>query len=177
MKNQQLAVLLRQIAVLLEEQGVAFKPAAYRRAAKTVEEFSTDICLIETEKDLRQLPGIGEAIAAKIREFCTTGRIKHLDDLMATQGGLAGCSSSAASEGWLSPALMDIDNLGPKRVRVLQRELNVKTKDDLMEAAKAGKIAELPGFSELMQKKILESAGKAEEQSGILPLTKEDLPF
>ena len=151
-RNLPLAQLLRQIAVLLEEQGVAFKPAAYRRAAKTVEEFSTDICLIEAEKDLRQLPGIGEAIAAKIREYCTTGRIKHLDDLMMQQGGL-------------SPSLMEIEGLGPKRVRVLQRELGVQTVDDLIRAAKEGKLNGLPGFSEVMEKKILENAGRVTERS------------
>lgn len=151
-KNAQIAQLLRQIAALLDEQGVAFKPAAYRKAAKTVEEFATDICLIETEKDLKQLPGIGEAIAAKIREYCTTGRIKHLDDLMAQQGGL-------------SPALMDIEGLGPKRVRVLQRELGVQTVDDLIKAAQGGKLNGLPGFSETMEKKILENAGRVEERS------------
>lgn len=155
--NTSLAQLLRQIAVLLEEQGVPFKPAAYRRAAKTVEDFSTDICLIKTEKDLRQLPGIGEAIAAKIREFCNTGHIKYLDDLMMTQGGL-------------SPALMAIEGLGPKRVRVLQKELGVQTVDDLITAAKAGKLNGLPGFSEVMEKKILENAGLVTERSKRFPL-------
>lgn len=151
MKNQQLAGLLRQIAVLLEEQGIAFKPAAYRKAAKTVEEFSTDICAIETEKDLRQLPGIGEAIAGKIREFCTSGRIKHLDELLAQQGGL-------------SPSLMEIEGLGPKRVRILQRERGISTIGQLIDAAKKGKLKGLPGFSDVMEKKILENAGRVEER-------------
>lgn len=151
MKNQQLAGLLRQIAVLLEEQGIAFKPAAYRKAAKTVEEFATDICAVKTEKDLRQLPGIGEAIAGKIREFCTTGRIKHLDELLAQQGGL-------------SPSLMEIEGLGPKRVRILQREKGIGTVAQLIDAAKKGKLKGLPGFSDVMEKKILENAGRVEER-------------
>ncbi len=150
--NPRLASLLRQIAALLEEKGIAFKPAAYRRAAKTVEDFATDICLIKTEKDLRQLPGIGEAIAAKIREFCETGKIRHLDDLMAEQGGL-------------SPALMEIEGLGPKRVRVLQKERGIATVSDLIKVAKAGKLKGLPGFSDVMEKKILENAGNVKERS------------
>ncbi|MSR86803.1 hypothetical protein EXS70_01365 [Candidatus Peribacteria bacterium] len=155
--NATIAQLLRQIAVLLEEQGIAFKPAAYRKAAKTVEDFATDICLIETEKDLRNLPGIGEAIAAKIREYCVTGRIKHLDDLMAEQGGV-------------SPALMAIEGLGPKRVRLLQKELGIATVAQLIEAAQKGKLNGLPGFSEVMEKKILENAGLVGERAKRYPL-------
>ncbi len=155
--NLRLAQLLRQIGVLLEEQGVAFKPAAYRKAALTVEGHAEDICLVTDVKDLRKLPGIGEAIAAKIREFCETGHIKHLDDLMAVQGGI-------------SPALMEIEDLGPKRVRVLQKELGIQTVDDLITAAKAGKLNGLPGFSEIMEKKILENAGRVEERSKRFPL-------
>lgn len=155
-QNHRLAQLLRQIAALLEEQGIPFKPAAYRKAAKTVEDFSTDICSIKTEKDLQQLPGIGEAIAGKIREFCQHGRIKHLDDLMAEQGGL-------------SPALMEIEGLGPKRVRLLQREKGIGTVAQLIDAAKKGKLKGLPGFSDTMEKKILENAGRVDERMKRFP--------
>ncbi len=151
MDNSRLAGLLRQIAALLEEQGIAFKPAAYRKAAKTVEDYAGDICAVKDVKELRKLPGIGEAIAAKIREYCETGHIKHLDDLMAQQGGL-------------SPSLMEIEGLGPKRVRILQREKGISTIAQLIEAAEKGKLKGLPGFSEVMEKKILENAGRVEER-------------
>jgi DNA polymerase (family 10) len=94
---------------------------------------------------------VGEAISEKIQQFCTTGRIPYLDKLMAEQGGLS----------W---DLMQIEGLGPKRVRLLQTELGVKTVDDLVKAAKAGKLNGLPGFSEVMEKKILENAGRVEER-------------
>lgn len=155
--NLPLATLLRQIGSLLQEQGVAFKPAAYFRSAKTVEDFAGDICSVKELKELQKLPGIGEAIAAKIREYCDTGRMKHLDELMAEQGGL-------------SPALMEIEGLGPKRVRVLQSALNVKTVDELIKAAQEGKLNGLPGFSEVMEKKILANAGLVTERSKRFPL-------
>lgn len=143
--------MLRQIAALLEEQGIAFKPAAYRKAAKTVEDYAGDICAVKEVKELQKLPGIGEAIAAKIREYCDTGRIKHLDDLMAEQGGL-------------SASLMEIEGLGPKRVRILQREKGISTVAQLIEAAEKGKLKGLPGFSDVMEKKILENAGRVDER-------------
>lgn len=157
MKNRELAQLLRQIAALLDEQKILFKPAAYRKAAKTVEEYQGDICAVKDVKELKKLPGIGEAIAAKIHEFCQHGRIKHLDDLMAQQGGL-------------SPSLMEIEGLGPKRVRVLQREKGISTIDQLIDAAQKGQLQGLPGFSEVMEKKILENAGRVEERMKRFPL-------
>ncbi|NOS67859.1 MAG: hypothetical protein HOO67_05870 [Candidatus Peribacteraceae bacterium] len=150
-RNHSLAQLLRQIAALLAEQGILFKPAAYRKAAMTVEEHQDDICAIKDVKELKKLPGIGDAIAAKIHEYCQHGHIQYLDELMAQQGGL-------------SPALMEIEGLGPKRVRVLQKELGVQTVDDLITAAKAGKLNGLPGFSDVMEKKILENAGRVDER-------------
>jgi len=157
-RNAHVALLLRQIAALLDEQGVAFKPAAYRRAAQVVEELKKDVGEFKDEKELRTLPGIGEAIAAKIREYVTTGRIKHLDELMLAQGGL-------------SAALMEIEGLGPKRVRLLQKELGITTVAQLIAAARAGKLNGLPGFSDVMEKKILENAGQVAERSRRFPLT------
>jgi len=43
MENAAIATKLRRIASLLEYQGVAFKPAAYRRAAQTLEDLTRDI--------------------------------------------------------------------------------------------------------------------------------------
>lgn len=154
--NAKLAQLLHQIAALLDEQGIQFKPAAYRKAAKTVEEYAGDICSLKDVKELRKLPGVGEAIANKVLEFCSTGRIKHLDDLMAEQGGL-------------SPSLMEIEGLGPKRVRILQRDKGISTIPQLIEAAKEGKLKGLPGFSDVMEKKILENAGRVDERMKRFP--------
>lgn len=156
-KNLQIATLLRHIAALLDEQNVAFKPAAYRKAAQNIEAHAIDVCSLETIKELRAIPGVGEAIAAKIVEFCQTGRVPYLDKLMAEQGGLS----------W---DLMQIEGLGPKRVRVLQKELGVQTVDELIAAAKAGKLNGLPGFSETMEKKILQNAGRVEERSKRFPV-------
>lgn len=157
--NTTLASLLRQIAALLDEQGVAFKPAAYRRAANTIEDLKEDVkkyvARYKTEKEqkkaLMELPGIGQAIAEKILEYLKTGRIRHLEELMGVQGGL-------------SSELMMVENLGPKRVRQLQ-SLGIQNVKDLVRAAKAGKLRNLPRFSELMEKKILGNAKESKKRS------------
>ncbi len=150
--NADIASALYQIAALLEEQGTKFKPAAYRRAAKTVEDLGKDIASFKTEDALMNLPGIGEAIAGKIREYLETGHIRTLDDLVAEQGGIP-------------PDLLAVEDLGPARVRELQKKLGIASVADLIKAAETGKIRTLPRFSETMEKKILENAQRVKERS------------
>lgn len=149
--NARIAVLLRQIAALLEEQGVDFKPAAYRRAAKVLDELKRDVSTFKDLKELEALPGIGESIAKKIQEYIKTKRIAALDRLLGMQGGIP-------------PALMEVEGLGPKRARQLQMALGIQTVADLARAAEQGKLNGLPGFSETMQAKLLENAKRVKER-------------
>jgi len=52
-QNQKLAQIFYEIADLLEIKGVAFKPAAYRKAAKSLEDLDKDILIIYKEKKLK----------------------------------------------------------------------------------------------------------------------------
>jgi DNA polymerase (family 10) len=153
--NDRIAGQLRQIAALLEEQGVAFKPAAYRKAAQVIEESSVDISTLKDEKKLRELPGVGEAIAKKIIEYFETGQIAFLVKLQQEQGGL-------------SPELMMVEDLGPKRVRQVQ-SLGIQTVAQLIEAAEKGKLRDLERFSDTIEMKILENAKKVTERSKRFP--------
>ncbi len=155
-KNHEIAVLLRQIASLLDEQGVAFKPAAYRKAATVLDGLTRDVSTYRDEKELMELPGIGPAIAGKIREYLTTGHMRFLDGLLSTQGGL-------------SPVLMAVEDLGPKRVRQFQQELGITTVPELIAAAEAGKLRSLPRMSEEMEQKILQNAKQVTERSKRFP--------
>lgn len=157
MANEAIAKILRQIADLLDYQGIAFKPAAYRRAAQTLEDLEQDVSREKDKKALMELPGVGDAIADKILEFGETGRVSFLDKLTAeTQTGAAG--------------LLNVDDLGPKRVRALEQALGIRTIAELIEAAEKGKIRKLPGFSELLEKKILENAKRSDERVKRFPL-------
>ncbi len=149
--NAAIAGKLRQISALLQEQEVAFKPAAYRRAAQVIEELSNDVSTYGDEKALKKLPGIGEAIAKKIVEFLKTGEMQFLIRLQAEQGGI-------------SADLMDIEGLGPKRVRQLQSEVGITSVAQLINAAEQGKLRDLPLWDEIMEKKVLENAKRVGER-------------
>ncbi|MDB4978305.1 MAG: polymerase [Candidatus Peribacteria bacterium] len=154
--NKRIASLFRQIAALLDEQGVAFKPNAYRRAAQVLDDLDKDVAELGDEKELQKISGIGEATAAKIVEYLQTGTIKNLEKLRAEFGDI-------------SAELLDIDDMGPKRVREFQKELGIKTVADLIKAAEEGKLRNLSRMSEHLEQKILENARKVTERSKRYP--------
>jgi len=147
MINQEIANILYEIGYLLEIEGIAFKPQAYEKAAIVLE--SLDKSIAETYREggtkaLIIIPGIGKGIAKKIEEYLITGKIKHYEELKK--------KFPVDING-----LIAVEGIGPKTVKILYRELDVKDTDDLESAAKRHKIASLFGFGERTEKNILES--------------------
>ena len=84
MTNQKIAKILNETAELLEIKGVAFKPAAYRKAAQSLENLNQDIALIYKENGvsgIREIPSVGKSISEKIEEYLKKGKIKYYDEL------------------------------------------------------------------------------------------------
>ncbi len=150
--NTIISGLLRQIGALLDEQGVAFKPAAYRRAAQVIAELPNDVSTYGDVKELKKLSGIGDAIAHNIIEYLETGKMEALENLRVVQGGIP-------------TELMDIEDLGPKRIREFQKALGIKSVADLIQAAQEGKLRDLPRMSEDLERKILENAKNVKEHT------------
>ncbi len=83
-KNKRIVFLLREIADFLDIQGVAFKPAAYRRAAQSLEDLNVNVSGIykkEGLKSVKKVKGVGQSIAEKIEEYIKTRRIKYHKEL------------------------------------------------------------------------------------------------
>src|SRR5205823_7656701 len=82
---------------------------------------------------LREIPGIGKDLAAKIREIADTGAAEFHRELVAE----------------FPPTILDLLSLqgvGPKTVAALYRELGVRSLDDLQAAAADGRIRRLRGM-------------------------------
>lgn len=82
--NKKLAEIFYETAELLDIKGTAFKPAAYRKAARALEVLQEDVARIYQKdglKGLDKIPGIGKSIARKIEEYIKKGRIKYSEDL------------------------------------------------------------------------------------------------
>ncbi len=143
MKNKEVADVLYEIADLLEMKDVEWKPRAYRKAARSVESLSEPIEDIYDRGDLEEIDGVGESIAEKISQYLDTGKLEYYEDLKD--------ELPVNIE-----ALTSVEGIGPKTARKLYSELSIKDLDELEEAAKKGKIANVEGFGEKTQENILE---------------------
>ncbi len=156
--NSDIERIFNQVADLLEISGAnPFRVRAYRNAARTVNDRAQSMAsLLEQGEDLAELPGIGDDLAGKIAEIVETGKLKLLEDLQQEVPGELS-------------KLLEISQLGPKRVAALHRELDIDNLEDLAEAAKQQKIRQLEGFGEKIEEKILKELARHE---GVEPRTK-----
>lgn len=156
MKNSEIAKFFYEIANILEMQDVQFKPRAYRKAAMAIETWNKDVEKIYKEKGvngLKELPGVGEAIAKKTAEILETGKLKYLEELRKD-----------------SPKdLLDIVSLydiGPKTAYKIYKEIGVNTVEELKKSAEKHKIKNIKGLGEKTEEKILEGIKKMKEAKG-----------
>ena len=79
-----------------------FTVRAYQRAARTIDHLPVELSrMVQDGENLREIPGIGEAISQKIQELVKTGNLEYYE-------GLKG----EFPEGILT--LMDVPGIGPK---------------------------------------------------------------
>ena len=84
MTNKKIAKILYEIEELLRIKGVAYKPKAYQKAAKSLESLKEDVSQIykkEGTGGLIKIEGVGKSIAKKIEEFLKKRKIKYYEDL------------------------------------------------------------------------------------------------
>ncbi|MAG21697.1 MAG: hypothetical protein CL943_00125 [Candidatus Diapherotrites archaeon] len=154
MKNQEIAEIFFQIADLLEMKDVQWKPRAYRTAARSIENLQEPIQERYKSgglKALKEIPGVGEAIAKKIEELIKTGKSRSLENLKKRV-----------------PVNVDdlgqIQGLGSKKMIKLYKELGVKNLKDLKKAAEQHRIRGLDGFGEKSEVEILKSISASKEK-------------
>lgn len=152
--NADIAAVFDEIADLLEIQGEnPFRIRAYRNAARQMESMGMPAAdMVARGEDLTELPGIGDDLAAKIREIVETGKCKALEKLRAKFPPTI-------------TTLLKLPGLGPKRVKTLYDKLRIKTLEQLKSAARAGKIRELEGFGEKTEATVLEALEQHAEQA------------
>ncbi len=84
MKNSEIAKVFQDIAHLLElKKNNIFKIRAYQKAARSIEQLPLELEQLVAEDRLGEVPGVGEAIANKITELVTTGRLDYYEKLKA----------------------------------------------------------------------------------------------
>ena len=142
MDNSAIAAIFYEVADILDLQGVAFKPNAYRRAARSLEELDEPISKLAADDKLQEIPGVGESMAKKIQEILQTGELSYLRKL----------------RGQIPPGLLQIlrvPEVGPKKAMQLHNELGISDLEQLRAAAESRKLRSLKGFGEKSEEKIL----------------------
>lgn len=160
MRNTELAQIFREIALYLEMEEEPFKPRAYEKVAFALEALEEPVGEIYKRgglKGLREIPGVGQAIAEKIEEIIQTGRLRYYEELKEkVPVDVRGLTA--------------IEGVGPKSVKVLYEKLGVKDVSGLEQVARAGRIRGLPHFGEKMEQKILKGIEFLKQGSGRFPL-------
>jgi len=158
MDKATIADVLEKIATLLELKGEnPFKIRAYTNAARSLETWGGNSADLADEETLEKIPGIGKAIAAKIKELVETGSLKFLEELRAE-----------------FPAdileLFSLPGLGAKKIKALHEKLQVSSIAQLHEACVAGRVAELPGFGKTTQEKLCRAIDERQKYAGSFQL-------
>jgi DNA polymerase (family 10) len=153
MDNKDIAAVFDEIADLLDLQGVAFKPVAYRRAARNIESMEDDINKLAAEGKLEEIPGVGQNMAKKIEELLKTGKLEYLVKLR-----------SEVPKGLVE--LLRVPDVGPKTAMVLHKELGISSIEQLKEAVLNHKLRAIKGFGEKTEERILQGIRALESKGG-----------
>ena len=154
MDKAAIADVLEKIATLLELKGEnPFKIRAYTNAARSIETFGGNLGDLKDEETLEKIPGIGKAIAAKIKELVETGSLRFFEDLRSE-----------------FPAeileLFSLPGLGAKKIKALYEQVGVSSIAQLQTACEAGRVAELPGFGKTTQEKLCQAIADRTKHAG-----------
>ena len=122
--------------ILEMEGGSGFKARAYRRGAQTIRELPRPLeAMVKDSVNLEKVPGIGKAIAAKVKELLTTGQVQAYERLKAPHFPL-------------TLALLDIPGVGGVTTMRLLRDTGITTAPKLIAVLESGAITWLPKTGE-----------------------------
>jgi DNA polymerase (family X) len=157
--NARIADRLDAFASLLElADANSYTVRAYARAAEMIRSAPVSVAELVRSGRVRELRGIGRSSEARLKELVETGEIAELAEL----------------ERELSPGLVGLGRylgLGARRAIEIARALDVRTPDELREAAAAGRLRAVPGIGPRTEAQLLEALAKAAEprpQRGLL---------
>ena len=158
LNNRQLADTFTLIANLLEIKGeIIYKTLAYRKASESLMSLGREASEYWKEGKLLEIPGVGKAIAEKIDELLSTGKLGFLEKIKAE------IPPSLAE-------LLPVPSMGPKKIAMLWKTLGITSLAELEAAAKEGKLRDLPGMGAKSETAILEGIASLGRRSTRIPL-------
>jgi len=144
--NADIAAIFDEMADILEFQGAnAFRVRAYRNAARTVRDLPEPVAAIvhDAQRNVIDLDGIGKDLAEKITTLVKTETLPQHAKLM---------SEVPASV----MAILRVPGLGPKKAAALNKQLLIKSLEELKQACEDHRVRELKGFGAKTEQTILD---------------------
>jgi DNA polymerase (family X) len=141
--NAAIAEALEELGDLYELDGaIVHRVLAYRNAARAVRESPVSVATLARAGKATELPGIGETLQQKILTFLDTGTTPSTERMRAQfPPGLI--------------AMTRLQGLGPKRARLLHKELGIETLEQLREAALAQRLRDVRGLGPKFEASVL----------------------
>ncbi len=157
-ENRQLAQILRNIAAVYEIMGKSFfEIAAYKRAADSVEQSTSDLRQLWKNGSLDTVPGLGRALLGYMTEYFETGKVQHFENMY-----------KVAPKGFFE--LLTVPSIGPKKAYELATKLKIESIDDLKKAINNNHVATLPRFGQKSQEQIANNLNRVVAKSHRTPI-------
>lgn len=147
LQNREIAQKLREVALLLDEQGAnRFRIQAYRTAAERLERLEVPVSQIIEQQGtdgLQTVPGIGVSLARSIHTLVVTGRLPMLDRMRGHMDPIA--------------LLASVPGVGKALAQRLHDDLHIETLEQLEMAAHDGRLADIDGVGPKKLQGIIDS--------------------
>jgi len=141
MTNKDIAKTFQYLGNIMELHGEnPFKIRSYSNAYNLFRKLPTPLSEM-TEAEISNLKGVGKAISGKIRELLETGE-------MATLKKYEEMTPEGIRE------MLHIRGFGPKKVRVIWKELGAESIGELLYACNENRLFELKGFGQKTQEDL-----------------------
>ncbi|NQW17215.1 MAG: DNA polymerase/3'-5' exonuclease PolX [Chloroflexi bacterium] len=154
MDNARISRVFSDISTLLQLEGEpVFKTRAYSRAADIAANHPVDLVSIANDLDaLKEIPGIGNAIALKIQELAETDNLQFYEDLQGRfPAGLL--------------TLLEVPGIGPKTALRASEDLGIYSVETLEQSIEAGEFEKLPRVGKKNADSILRHIRSQRRQS------------
>ncbi len=141
MTNKEIAKTFNDLGKIMELHGEnPFKIRSYSNAYLSLRKLQTPLVNME-DFEISAIKGVGKTIVTKIRELEETGKLEAMDKYKAiTPIGVQ--------------EMLQIKGFGPKKVRVIWKDLGAESIGELLYACNENRLIELKGFGQKTQEDL-----------------------
>ena len=161
MTNKEIAYAFDDLANLMELHGEdEFRIRSYRNAYLTLRKTDGDLSAM-SDDEIKGIKGVGNAIAAKIRELVTNGKMANLEKYKdKTPAGVQ--------------EMLEINGFGPKKVKQVWQEMGIESVGELWYACNENRLVEYKGFGLKTQEELLKKLDYFQKSRGKLHMDAAD---